>query len=645
MLRIILGWSLLVLLAAAPARAEERILNYVSNVMVAANGDLTVTETITVQAEGKEIQRGIFRDFPMLVRGDNGVVHRVGFNVLSARLDGEPVRHHRESHYRAERVYLGDPATTVSPGQHTYKLTYQTTDQLRFFGDHDEVYWNATGTEWQFPIDRAEVTVHLPQGAKILDLTAYTGPYGATDQNARWQQIDDRTAQFQTTAPLARQEGITVAVSLAPGLIPPPSAQQKREWFMAKHAEGLDALVLAGVLGVIYLVAWWLRGRDPRKGVIYPRWEPPQGMSPAMVNALWNRAAPDGSLVVQLSVINLAARKLINVTNSGKTITLHLNPDAKRPDELSEEQSLVLGTIKSADGTLEIDKSNGVLIQKLQDGAANSVANQFAKARYYSGNGWLKFFGIILSLAILVMIPLELPEPQNVLMYFMTPFAFFLILLLLAEFGWGAPNRPLQNRIMGWIAIVVLIAAISLFCIWGYTFHGGSYLVPLAIFAVLFLAVVFTRILGAPSDEGRARLDQIEGLRNYIQLAEEQRLNMVGAPEMSVAHFEEILPYAIALDLEKPWTKRFREWFKSATAGAAAAVAGGAILDNHNWLASNYSKSHPRSLPGNLASSLTAALPVVSSASSGFSSSGGSSGGGGGGSSGGGGGGGGGGGW
>ena len=45
-----------------------------------------------------------------------------------------------------------------------------------------------------------------------------------------------------------------------------------------------------------------------------------------------------------------------------------------------------------------------------------------------------------------------------------------------------------------------------------------------------------------------------------------------GAPEMSPRHFETLLPYAVALGVEKPWSETFERWLLAASAGAAAAA-------------------------------------------------------------------------
>ena len=60
----ILAAALACIAVSAPAQADERINDYKSDVTVARNGALTVTETITVTSEGERIVHGIYRDFP-----------------------------------------------------------------------------------------------------------------------------------------------------------------------------------------------------------------------------------------------------------------------------------------------------------------------------------------------------------------------------------------------------------------------------------------------------------------------------------------------------------------------------------------------------------------------------------------------------
>ena len=175
--------ALVVLLAAlAPAGAVERILRFVSDVAVERNGDLAVTETIAVQAEGRDIRRGILRDFPTSYRRRDGARVEVGFDVQSVTRDGAPENWVTERLATACACASAAPIALLSTGRHEYVIRYRTTRQIGFFADYDELYWNATGTGWTFPIDQAEARITLPEAVPFRQTAFYTGPQGAQRQ-------------------------------------------------------------------------------------------------------------------------------------------------------------------------------------------------------------------------------------------------------------------------------------------------------------------------------------------------------------------------------------------------------------------------------------------------------------------------------
>jgi len=162
-------------------------------------------------------------------------------------------------------------------------------------------------------------------------------------------------------------------------------------------------------------------------------------------------------------------------------------------------------------------------------------------------------------------------------------------------------------------------------------------IVPIVAFGVLMAIVlgVFAKLLPAYSVEGRKLQDAIQGLRQYMSVAEKDDLARVKAPPQTPQEFARLLPYAVALDVEETWADRF-----TAILGAAAVTAAVASYYSSNFGGGQFSGS-------GLASSLSGMDGTISSAATppGSSSGGSSGGGGGGGSSGGGGGGGGGSGW
>ena len=61
--------------------------------------------------------------------------------------------------------------------------------------------------------------------------------------------------------------------------------------------------------------------------------------------------------------------------------------------------------------------------------------------------------------------------------------------------------------------------------------------------------------LQSATREGRKIMDQIEGFRQYLNVAEEDRLEYLNPPKKTPELFEKFLPYAIALDVENSWAK------------------------------------------------------------------------------------------
>ena len=143
------------------------------------------------------------------------------------------------------------------------------------------------------------------------------------------------------------------------------------------------------------------------------------------------------------------------------------------------------------------------------------------------------------------------------------------------------------------------------------------------------LASLAFYLLKAPTREGRRTMDGIEGLRQYLGVAEEDRLQFLHPPEKTPELFERFLPYAIALDVENAWAARF------AAVLAAAAAAGAAST----WYSGpgNYYSGDTVGFAERLGSDLSYTIAAASTApgssggGGGGSSGGGSSGGGGGG--------------
>ena len=637
--RLALALAAAFFLLAGPlsAQADERVLRYLSDIEVGADGTLTVTETITVRAEWNQIKRGIYRDFPMTARAANGRLYRVGFNLLSVDLNGEPAPHFIRDNNRGIRIYVGEENRNVPQGIHTYTLKYETDRQIRFFDGHDELYWNVTGNEWAFPIDEVEARVRLPDGVSALEWTAYTGPFGATFQNFTAQASEDRSeVTFKTTQTLWYNEGLTVVVTMPVGSVARPEGATAFQNFLQDYRA--DLIGGAGVLVVLvfYLSGWLRVGRDPAKGVIFPRFKPPADISPALARYIDKRGFGDGGWVaLSAACLNLAVKNRLNLYEDDGDMTLSLNirgRDGKAPGEgLPKGEAALESWLDKRGQPLTLTEANGSSIQKLGNTFTGAITSENHNVFFRSN--WLYLVGgVLMSLATIVALFLFAPQTPNE-QEFMILFLFLSVFATVFPSAFGLVFLPVGNFALR-LAIVLGIVGLALTgaaLLAGLATGGLETLpaVPVIVGLLVGTNLLAMSFMGAPTMLGREKLDVIEGLKLYLSVAEKERLNMQAVPDMSTGHFEELLPYAVALGVEKPWAKAFESWLTTA-AGAAVAAS-----YNPHWYAGrdfdarriSDSVSHTAS---SMAGSFQSSLPAPSSSSSG-SSGGGSSGGGGGG--------------
>ncbi len=279
--------ALLLSLAAGAARAQpaERVLGYDVSLSVNADASLDVVERIRVRAMGSQIRRGIYRDFPTRYEDRFGNRVVVDLTVLDLQRDEQPEPWFIDPLENGVRINFGSDAFLKVPGDYEYTLRYRTTRQLGFFEDHDELYWNAIGTGWDFWIDRGSAEVQLPAPVPIerMHAEAYTGYQDARGRDYRAELTAPGRARFELTRSLAAREGFTIVLAFPKGIVAAPTDEQRMRWFLKDNRGVLVALLGFLVLLGFCLLEWRRVGRDPRKGVIIPRYEPPSEHTPASV--------------------------------------------------------------------------------------------------------------------------------------------------------------------------------------------------------------------------------------------------------------------------------------------------------------------------------------------------------------------------
>lgn len=553
--------------------AAEQILRYDSVVEVHADGHLDVTEHITVRAEGRNIRRGIFRDFPTRYKDRHGNRVRVDLTVLGVERDGQTEAWFTEKMSNGVRINTGDDRFLRVPADYRFTIRYQTTRQLGFFSEHDELYWNAIGTGWDFSIAAGSVEVRLPQAVPVEDmrLDVYTGPQGAQRSEARVQSVTPGVVRWELTQPLKPREGMTIALGFPKGLVAKPSGLQKLRWLLRDNRGILIMLVGLVVLLTYCYRRWNAVGRDPLPGAIYARYDPPEGFSPAELRLMQKYSYDNRGFSADL--LNLAVDGCLTISSEAvkRSEKWRIKQVPGRSTSHEASRTLLNALFSLSGEELELEQKNVRILQAAKQGHEKALLKRF--------------------------------EP----VYF--------------------------NRHHG--SSFTAVGITSVFLLIGYGLSGGSGLpIIIGLSILMFIInIVFSHLVQAPTAEGRRLLDTIEGLKMYLSVAEKDDLSTLRgpdeqAPEMDAKRYERLLPYAVALEVEDAWTRKFT----LAVGATAAAAAAGSIAWYKGHKGGNLgdmTRAIGSSLTSHIASASTP--PGSSSGGGGGGSSGGGGGGGGGG--------------
>src|SRR5712691_9060660 len=306
--RALVAPAILLAVVPSPAAGAARgfaIANFVTSLQVNPDASLLVREDVTFEFQGAH--QGVYRTIP--VRYDRGGLE------FALRLEGigvydeanRPLRHEVSYPSRYVRITAWVPGATDT--KKTVTFIYRVRRAILAFEDHDELYWNATGHEWEVPIQHAEVYVNTPPGVSDKDVrtAVYTGPRGSVGQDYRVDRVQ-RDLRLTATRPLRPREGMTVVVGWPPGSVGRPTALAEARWFVSDNWP-FSLPLLAFGLG--WLV-WWAYGRDPAATrSVKPEYDPPPGLIPAEAGTLVDEKAEPREVLA--TIVDLAVRGYLQI--------------------------------------------------------------------------------------------------------------------------------------------------------------------------------------------------------------------------------------------------------------------------------------------------------------------------------------------
>jgi uncharacterized membrane protein YgcG len=506
MRRLVAVLALLLLAAPAPALAgQERSLeirSFDTRIVVEKDGTLDITERIDAHFTGS--WNGIYRVVPLSYRNGAGLNWSVRIELVGATdQDGTPLR--TEVEFRNTKAKFKMWVPGAHDASRSVVLHYRIRNGLRFFEEHDELYWNATGDEWDVPLGQVTAEVVLPDGASGVRATAFNGAYGATATEAEIGTAGS-TLRFTMPRELEFREGLTVVVGWDKGLITPPTAAEKVSEFFASN---WPLLLPLPVFALMFFL-WNSRGRDPRRRPVAVQYEAPTGMTPAEVGTLTDESVDMRDITATL--VDLAVRGYIKIAeiDAGKFLGItfgedfafhRLKPESSWSDLALHERRVLEGIFKGRGSVVEL----------------SDLKNEF-----YSAIGGIK---------------------DGVMQRLVTK----------GFYG----SRPDHVRAK-WVAVGVALGVAIAFV--GTAMGARVGLSPVATVLAGALSGIIIIAFGwnmpARTEAGTRALERVLGLGEFIGRVEKDSLERVKrTPEM----FETFLPYAMALGLERQWSKAFKD--------------------------------------------------------------------------------------
>jgi hypothetical protein len=509
----------------------------------AKTSTLKTIETITAQFPNFDQNHGILRAIPKEFQG-----HTTSLKFDSVTDgNGQPWQYTKYGQNGNLVLKIGDKNVFVH-GLQTYVITYEQRNVTQAVSGGDQFYWNVNGSQWDQPFGSITARLHLPPSLAVNseEGDCYVGYSGSIDQSrCAKSSLNDTggTVDVFSADNLAAGEVMSFKVDFLGGtFVPGPEIAHEQKVFKYAVAGALAAVLLPPAIAFGGMFRRWRKfGDDPKgRGVIIPQYDPPKGLTPLYSDFILNEKLRGKAFAAML--IDLAVHKVLTISEIGKKgIFGHKDYELEinsLPADLNADTLQALSIIFAGSPAPE----KAVKMSDLQKRAKASTAVHDQMKSLEQAIATRLF-----TLGYFIKDPLVIKKSYRL----------WALLPVAIGFGLMWSVGHIINDDSAISVILVIASGLGLMLV------GG----------VMFL---FSFIMPARSLSGVEARDELSGLKDYIALAEADRLRYLQSPEgaekiadqsafnpqdtvLKVKLFETLLPYAMLFGQEKQWAKQFKD--------------------------------------------------------------------------------------
>jgi uncharacterized membrane protein len=321
----------------------------------------------------------------------------------------------------------------------------------------------------------------------------------------------------------------------------PSAAQNIQETIKDNWVLGVPVLTL---FFLIYL--WHTRGRDPQGyETVVAQYEAPIGLTPTEAGTVVDERADNQD--VSAEIINLAVKGYIKITRIESKVLFFSSTDyqldlLKQPTDLEKPfERTMVEALFGGKSTVKLSELKNNFYEDLKQ----------IKGQVYDSVVTEGYF---------------LKNPQTVRNIY-----------LAAGIGIAA------------LGVVLFVTTRQVFSLFAFGLSG-------------IMVIIFSFFMPHKTKKGAEAKQYILGLKQYLAVAEKDRLAFHNAPEKSPARFEKLLPYAMVLGVEQAWAKQFEgiytqppSWYYDPSHRAFNAYIFASSLNSFSRSANTAFVSRPRS--------------------------------------------------
>lgn len=548
----------------AYAREGFEINKHTVEMDVHEDGTILVTETMDVVFTSSTLH-GIYVNIPKKYNMKwelNGQTYykEYVFPVRKVKVLSDH-NYEKEDFEEGVQIKIGDPDSFANTYE-TYKWQYEIVTRDLDLENRQMLFMNIVSGKWDTVTHSVDFLINMPKEFNRSKLL-FDSPVGVTSESkdALSIVVTGKTISGSYNADLQPGDAITVQLSLNDDYFE----------FVSNDKYGLSAMIISGIFTIIMATVFFLFGKDDPL-VESVEFHAPSGMTSAEVGVIIDGIANDGD-VVSL-ILDWGRRGLINIVDEEESLTLvkkaDLEPTARSYERVMFDKLFSNGDEVDIESLSEVFYTTIHRVEKMLDKYFDSNKRRLFTRRSVALQS---------AMTILSFIPIGVAS-------FMLYYNYYYDLPL--SFIWVAIDAI---TIVAFSSIMVYLDSKRYMHKW-YT-KTLLYVLSLVLFTIPVIILVFitvrthtsiwfsfvcilfnivviviTRFMKKRTDYGNQVLGQVIGLRNFIIVAEEDRLQEL--VDENPYYFYDILPFAYALGLTDVWNDHFKkltiqpcEWYSS----------------------------------------------------------------------------------